>query len=1143
MKLYLPGILSPSDPKPMTSQPHMNAHLCFQGLMKARASRRRPAARARGFALVVTLSLMIMLTVIAVGLLSLSAVSLRSSSQGMAQATAQANARLALMLAIAELQKEMGPDQRISAPGGQLLKEGDKSARSHWTGAYDSWPAGSETRPDPVFRRWLISGNEAVITSRQAVVSGTSLATQSITLVPGDVDSDPVEAGLVSSTSGSYAWWVADENTKAKLGGRVENAPELNESVARMQSAPRASHEVFLGTAITRDAPQLDLLVSTNTVALLGSSTDPTFHHLTSSATGLLTNVRSGGWRKDLSFHLEKLAVLADRSPLYKAGSTPGINFFELWRDYNVWGEIEYPANPPRHQDKQAMPSGVPTMVRLPSASASSPDPFLYYRSVTKLQTTLICSLIAEKSTNNGRDDFKLFLVVDPVYSIWNPFNIPIQIPQSAYTTFKTWTFPYNLRLHLAGSTGSNVFERSMVEIIRTAANIDQNFFNAEIGRQVPVTMRPGEVQIQSQGFNQPIKTLGGSKYHDNTLGWDFGGGYKFELNYEPNAARRNGTHRITYSLRPNDTTSSQWGLFLSGHSIGRVDQPGDWRHIGGHGIDGSWTRQGPAIKATGHPKIFPTIPEDPSAAKTIAQLASGDKWPICVFTYGLRVENDPDFDAISLPDQPGTRSTARFLQRVNPKSLRLDMFNLDPSLVRVSPLQVGMRRLNGLGALGVECDSSGLGYFGGSYGSREGVSYLVTHHVPTKPVHSLGSLQHSLADGSMPGAGGEGARQLLPSLSHPIANSFAPSVMAPDKIRTTLGGRDAADHSYLANLALWDDWFFSSISPETTPVYKNRNIAQREQKSLLENFLSGKAKLPNPRLLPVLGDPTEAVSKVFNGSRPVADAHLLTAALMFVDGAFNVNSVSVPAWKSFLSGLKGEDVPVRRTPATPKTPELVSTTGTPVAGLLVPGGEEIPANSLNDPKNPEQWTGFRSLTDEQIDELAKAIVKQVRLRGPFTSLADFVNRRPGNDKDLALSGALQSALDDPAVSINEGFRNAGRSLSTVATGFEFPEAEQGVKATGAPGYVKQGDLLTPLAPLISVRGDTFLIRSYGDARDKSGRIIARAWCEAVVRRLPEYVDPAEPADLTGTPTSIANASFGRRFEIIGTRWLAPNEV
>ena len=59
-----------------------------------------------------------------------------------------------------------------------------------------------------------------------------------------------------------------------------------------------------------------------------------------------------------------------------------------------------------------------------------------------------------------------------------------------------------------------------------------------------------------------------------------------------------------------------------------------------------------------------------------------------------------------------------------------------------------------------------------------------------------------------------------------------------------------------------------------------------------------------------------------------------------------------------------------------------------------------------------DQWNGRRTLTDDEIEALAKAIVKEVRKRGPFLSLADFVNRRVGTDKPLAKAGAIQSALD-----------------------------------------------------------------------------------------------------------------------------------
>ena len=181
------------------------------------------------------------------------------------------------------------------------------------------------------------------------------------------------------------------------------------------------------------------------------------------------------------------------------------------------------------------------------------------------------------------------------------------------------------------------------------------------------------------------------------------------------------------------------------------------------------------------------------------------------------------------------------------------------------------------------------------------------------------------------------------------------------------------------------------------------------------------------------------------------------------------------------------------------------------------------------------EFAGYRTVDDDFLDALAAEIVIQIRQRGPFLSLAEFVNRQL-SEGELALAGTLQAALNELAKSGSTNFYAPLQALSSVAVEdppsprgalydeeYQFPAAGAGFSGYGLPGWTRQVDILRPLAPILSARDDTFTIRAHGDARDVNGAIIARAVCEAVVRRTREFVDSNDAADLTSPPTRPAN--------------------
>ncbi|MGE9289525.1 MAG: hypothetical protein ACQKBT_00960, partial [Puniceicoccales bacterium] len=598
---------------------------------------------------------------------SISSVELKTAATGMEQVQAEQNARLGLMIGLGELQKQLGPDQRISAPGGQRLTGTSTSARKHWVGVYDSWLDSSASRPVPNFRRWLVSGEESVVEDSDAVGTGSTLAPTLVTLVPPEKNSSglvtaEVEAGLETiDDRGEFAWWIGDENVKAKIGNRLEAAADAEEASNQLQSVPRYAHEFFLGNSIAAYSPLLDTLMGNDQFEILNPGVDwentPYRHDYTTFSQGLLTNVRSGGLRKDLSLLLQRPLVdlqaeLGDPAlPLYTTNGVDGFNFFELWRDFNVWGEFEYLASPPSHEDGGMIAAGTPFLVAESTPTGAADDPFLAYKQITLLKTELIYSLISELDSSTGNYD--LSLVVDAIYTIWNPSNIALQIPDSVVTSIKTWRPPYDLTLYLDGTP--------------TTIGLDDvyspNFVTARLGKIQDTVIRPGEVQIQSQGFGSTMQQHEVLKirFFSASIGWENGSGYKVSLSDFQDIP---GDVDLTYKMEPN-SSNLHYALVLFGLSFGQVPY-GSYVQYGAQKIVDTVPN---SIRATDYPDMFPGIPLDSSQSIQVSSLANvnaftgqPEKWPLAIFSFGVKTESDPDFAS-----NPGDRRTGRSLLRFNP--------------------------------------------------------------------------------------------------------------------------------------------------------------------------------------------------------------------------------------------------------------------------------------------------------------------------------------------------------------------------------------------------------------------------------------------------------------------------------------------
>jgi len=461
----------------------------------------------------------------------------------------------------------------------------------------------------------------------------------------------------------------------------------------------------------------------------------------------------------------------------------------------------------------------------------------------------------------------------------------------------------------------------------------------------------------------------------------------------------------------------------------------------------------------------------------------------------------------------------------------------------------------------------------------------MVLFDVPYQPMMSLGQFAH------MGSRYYGGFYDYLPFPPNSVGGSFASSDLPVGQntyLRGSIGSTTvdfAMDSSFMANQVLFDRYFFSTVPPARVPP---ADVAKYLMASAdLDQAILGNATvtLPNKRMGIYYknGHPASGSSELTNIRTDLRNTQKAASRLM-LEGAFNVNSTSVNAWVALLSSLSGSDLKMWNLTTNSPFTFSASNLSNPIPHFwsVTLGGN---SNAM--------WEGLRDLSDAEVLTLAQNIVAEVKSRGPFLSMGDFLNRRLGSKSlaPLTTMGALQAAIENS--NLNASFHGVATtpSLSTLSPGDPYgtdqyarPTSKyffDGTSgqlttanafladwtATGIPGYLMQQDLVQAFAPVMTVRSDTFLVRVYGEVRNpKTHEIEGKAWGEAVLQRTPDYLDQSDagltgtnsygtglgdatpPLDQTASPAtqllqSNINKVFGRRFKITSFRWLNENEI
>ncbi|MCB1229848.1 MAG: hypothetical protein KDN19_06260 [Verrucomicrobiae bacterium] len=1160
----------------------------------------RSSSDLRAYALISTLLILSLILMVVVALLGLQRRSNSRVALDRDLTEARANALYALDTALSELQRYAGPDQAVSATADILETEGNPIPNPKWTGI---WPATEEARSNDSLGAFLVSGNERFDVDESLTAYPSGYHDPNVELSPNSTDIiELVGAGMKHPENrvlvprqalhepfgerrlkGHFAYWVGDEGVKAKVNllDPYRNPENNEEKTLRLTIAQRNGIEAVLPTFNSNDSRNGETTTTAEFGLLQESGVElaPYFHDLTTHSTGLLTDTRHGGLRRDLTSAFESNRIFAREFAATPTFATPSASVTEIdqyrldtgrlkdfylvdeiletslkndasrgrWSGGPNWANLreyyllknrpvqnipflphprcgvamrEYAFNPYKHG----------TVVGTGAINQSGKKDYYQRNSpVSPILARAQMNVRLRTRENPRKGDepptYRLELEIQPVIGIWNPYNIAM--------SNRKYRFDWEISVFLIIEVDGKKF---FYDLYRLWNSPSEPWFSMD---STSIDLEPGEIRLLSVESRNPLlRTVtlsprwNGEGCFWKTLPVDQTDPKSKPLTLEADASVN--VVKVGLVAPPETSKWDEEKKEFEKHNTFMAIKYGEQVGSSGNNVESSSVRMNNLWKAddTSGPQFVP-LPDD-EVPPFYPPQHTDDPLRLAAWVYYLRTTQEDDL---------GHRNFIDSNVRAIVANSRWDGSIADRGWRAMGWLaDGGNRALLPTGNEEPEADGQGRyrGFGGNSIGAT-GETHLVLFDVPREPLLSIGQLQNANLgryNNEPSFIVGNSYQNVRIPLGQTIVRNFAPY----------LPGLDVFDLSWHVNHRLWDSYFFSGIEPGKA-----------------SDVISGaKDGEPLPESRYHLYDPDDQFEERIQSAENAEDSYDAIAANLLVDGAFNVNSTSVGAWKAMLSSMRNLEIPVY---------DPTTATHRWVPGKIVfsrftrpfDEGFDSTASATND----NYWRGYRELTEEQITEVAEEIVRQIKMRGPFRSLGDFVNRSledtdPSNapEDDTRICGALQAALDRTSVN-----RDISSSLSqpvdpipdSANEFYDVPEAS--TQGTGFPGYLLQGDVLQALGPVLTARSDTFRIRAYGDKTATSRQdpnleiTTARAWCEAIVQRVPEPVeklsdDSTEEEDLIQRPEDVEThyrsaekPYFGRRFQIVSFRWLEKDEL